>query len=112
MTQVPIERLKELALIVPRYPEDDYELDDIASAIRELISLRERSEWQPIETAPRDGSSTLLFGRWASDEQGLMSGPVIGQFNYVRDAWEFANAGGWWRIRPTHWMPLPEPPQS
>ena len=56
------------------------------------------SEWQPIETAPKDGKLILL---WVpGKEYGLMK-------------WE-----GIWDDRlhgcrgPTHWMPLPEPPDE
>ncbi len=66
------------------------------------------SEWQPIETAPKDGSVILLWGRYWSDSQGWFPAPLQGQWN--RDRWEAV-----WRysfgVRPTHWMPLPEPPK-
>ena len=54
----------------------------------------------------------LLFGRWWSDEQGRMKEPLIGQWNTARDRWEFANAEGWWGIRPECWMPLPDTPSN
>ena len=70
------------------------------------------SQWQPIETAPKD-CNIILFGRWWSDEQGWMKEPVIGRWNQKTDGrWEFANAGGWWGIRPTVWMPLPQHPDT
>ena len=69
-------------------------------------------KWQPIETAPKDGRNMLLFGRWWSDEQGRMKEPLIGQWNTARDRWEFANAEGWWGIRPGWWMPLPATPSN
>ena len=69
-------------------------------------------KWQPIETAPKDGRNMLLFGRWWSDEQGRMKEPLIGQWNTARDRWEFANAEGWWGIRPECWMPLPDTPSN
>ena len=69
------------------------------------------SQWQPIETAPKD-CNIILFGRWWSDEQGWMKEPVIGRWNQKTDGrWEFANAGGWWGIRPTVWTPLPQHPE-
>lgn len=60
-------------------------------------------DWQPIETAPRDGSDVLIGGYypngvwfvsmgWFSEDRGYWSGHKIDP--------------------PTHWMPLPQPPQS
>lgn len=60
------------------------------------------AEWQPIETAPRDGRIVLGWftnPRWPS-------GPGMLQ-------WTDFNGGGWTHYAngtPTHWMPLPEPP--
>ena len=61
--------------------------------------------WQLIETAPRDGTSVLLF-------MPRQSGDFI-----ATGEWSSAH-GGWvetWGHRswgqPTHWMPEPEPPQ-
>ena len=66
---------------------------------------RERSEWQPIETAPKDGTRLLGFGNWSHPEN---EAPV--SFAAVM-AW---SAGRWtvsaMAFRATHWMPLPAPP--
>ena len=74
------------------------------------------SQWQPIETAPKDG--TRIIGRRSYAERytgrlryerhktfwGKTSHVPIYGWNYGRDVedqelWE-----------PTHWMPLPDPP--
>jgi len=73
-------------------------------------------EWQPIETAPKDGSVVLLyrglnvvagwFVRGADyewyfvDDTRLDEHENIDPNAYVRD------------FPPTHWMPLPPPPES
>lgn len=73
--------------------------------------------WQPIETAPKNGEIVLLYrptaertwgkvtlGMWESDSYSKNPRPYwqiwlkIGCVSESR-AWE-----------PTHWMPLPEPP--
>jgi len=71
------------------------------------------NDWQPIETAPRDGSSVIVFGP-------AMNKPTLGHWDaerYSRNPkphWEWAPYFGvrWNRDnQPTHWMPLPEPPR-
>jgi hypothetical protein len=63
------------------------------------------SEWQPIETAPKENRDVLVC------EDGIGK-PVRVAF------WDKARGGVWsmWpgreRIYPTHWMPLPAPPVS
>ncbi len=66
-------------------------------------------EWQPIETAPRDGTVLLLYSSNHSDvwQQRLAywaTGPREGW--YGRGGPAYATDGAF-----SHWMPLPEPPK-
>jgi hypothetical protein len=74
--------------------------DDDAAMIRQLLA---ESEWQPIETAPRDETAFLALEQtrhfdcwWHTDDQGM----------------------GWWmddadtEPTPTHWRPLHAPPKQ
>lgn len=79
------------------------------------------AEWQPIETASKDGEAVLLYkpdermvgeymlaGYWGSwpgqaDSWIACDGKPLGYFSKVIE-----KAQGY----PTHWMPLPEPPNS
>jgi hypothetical protein len=77
------------------------------------------NDWQPIETAPTDGRWLMLFVPDEIPEQ------VVGYWGWTdlpkdhEDFWE-----GWLYAdeilsnhvpegpAPTHWMPLPEPPEA
>ena len=69
--------------------------------------------WQPIETAPKDGTQILVwdgnnfnvswYGYPSVSERykAFIYGEAVGDYNCFSEVYE-----------PTHWMPLPEPPQS
>ena len=75
------------------------------------------SQWQPIETAPKD-AVVLLFGLLVphADDRHLHSAldqpkRFTGYWDEIDDAW--CPVGSTWTgpwIEPTHWMPLPGPP--
>lgn len=59
-------------------------------------------EWLPIESAPRDGTTVLLWApHWKTPETG---------WTYGRDDWQDCRKDTPTRP-PTHWQPLPPPPQ-
>src|SRR6476620_3982133 len=62
----------------------------------------EMNEWQPIETAPKDGIEILLFARGQHNDDYW----GVGQWSEQSKDWFWSFA-----IRPTHWMALPEPPR-
>lgn len=77
-------------------------------------------QWQPIETAPKDGTWVLLCNG-ATDEDRedddfgkiLRSRPVTAFWD--KGDWVFSHWDGAWRSCyscPTHWMPLPQPPKG
>jgi hypothetical protein len=66
------------------------------------------SEWQPIETAPKDGKRILLVIN-------------IDKIFVVIGGWDSSWTGQCWvydtkriptDVMPTHWMPLPKPPEE
>ena len=86
------------------------------------------AKWQPIETAPKDGTAVLLFGgqpdRHSDYTCGYCDDALDLPSKCVVAWWEaYDGALGYWRCGsydngvygewedPTHWMPLPEPPQ-
>ena len=68
------------------------------------------SDWQPIETAPKDGKLFLgYFGE--SDDFGIVSrhdpGGLARNPKHHYECWVVSGSP----VKPTHWMPLPEPPK-
>lgn len=77
-------------------------------------------EWQPIETAPKDGRWVLLCGFDPDDDPvyGSTNPPAVVAFwreDDWGDEWAYCFWDSDWRSfvdGPTHWMPLPEPPET
>jgi len=62
------------------------------------------SNWQPISTAPKDGTAVLTF-----QESPLTGGKMkvaLWRDDTVPKGWSASEDA------PTHWMPLPVPPNS
>jgi len=76
------------------------------------------NEWKPIETGPKDGTYVLLFyptyklhvriGNYEKREEF-----VNGKLKYSKEHWkcDVMSMPGC-DPQPTHWMPLPEPPEK
>ena len=69
-------------------------------------------DWQPIETAPRDGTLILVCTRGYQRIRSMMT-----TFWSEASAKRFGAKFGWYHegdgaITPTHWMPLPAPPKD
>jgi hypothetical protein len=71
-------------------------------------------EWQPIETAPKD-CPILIYGTWDSELSCELpkEDPDIFMAEYCEGAWSIIGGAYYstFVYRPTHWMPLPEPPK-
>lgn len=93
----------------------DRDIDTLHRAAAELDRLHALTAWQPIETAPKDGTNIRAYGTrhgsWGYSEDELVS---------IDAAWH--GTGRRWidvrdqafiqrRFTPTHWMPLPTPPE-
>jgi hypothetical protein len=62
------------------------------------------TEWQPIETAPKDGTKIIVYRPNAEYQ------PIVGVDYWSKElgnVWANSNE----HRQPTHWMPLPEPPK-
>ena len=106
--------------------------DRIEALEAEVARLRAAMEWQPIETAPRDGKSILLFtkchgvceawyspGSWSDEIPGVTlaeyDGPVwvCCDDAFTIEIEEGCLPGGMdHHGTATHWMPLPAAPKG
>jgi len=74
--------------------------------------------WQPIETAPKDGTSILVFGKFGADIARWNKDPSVWDRD-VDACWTVFEPDDYFyaihlldEFEPTHWMPLPEPPNE
>lgn len=77
--------------------------------------------WQPIETAPRDGSNVIV---WDNESRlpAVASWHWFGDMELMQGCWEADKAiyyADYSKVydnldtrHVTHWMPLPEPPEE
>lgn len=70
------------------------------------------SEWQPIDTAPKDGTA-ILVGRFTGNPQASHEG--VCAVDWWRSITDRSGFVGFGQFNPsyfpaTHWMPLPPPP--
>ena len=84
------------------------EIDNLLSGLAASPGAREAQPWQPIETAPTDGTNVLLWWPfWCKNR------PTIGWFGYKGiQQWIAPEALDGDGDGPTHWMPLPSPPNT
>ena len=120
------------------YDDWDFKSDDIGYrdshtstawyAWQARASQDRSAEWQPIETAPKDGTVIILargcrvtVGHWEPErwpigaEYHSSTGEYLGTFETGEciDAWWYSEDGGFDDENlPTHWMPLPPPPEG
>lgn len=69
------------------------------------------SEWQPIEKAPRDGTRILCWDGRSVEMTWWSRASHIRFYGWVDleiSSLDEVEIGA----RPTHWMPLPEPPKG
>lgn len=82
-------------------------------------------QWQPIETAPKDGTDVLLFapgrltcGHWTTEAErrsftGFCGGECrCPEYEYIEPYWLSWDGGFTTEHPPTHWQPMPTAPGS
>lgn len=93
------------------------ELREVAEAsarpVQHLVFALEASArpapqgWQVIENCPKDGHPVMLFSLHWRDGGKPVSVPAIGSWSQHSNCFVSLDGEIW---RPTHWMPLPDPP--
>ena len=71
------------------------------------------TDWQPISTAPKDGTQILAYGPYVWEDYWKSGFDRTGWavIYWENDGWRLANANPYADyMDPTHWIPLPEPP--
>lgn len=79
------------------------------------LGKKETFAWQPMETAPKDGSEVLIWDRGAIrvarfEPLGWSQATAIA-FRWFIPLGKGECSGGTFAVDPTRWMPLPDPPK-
>jgi hypothetical protein len=88
------------------HPAGEYFVDAVLTAKHYILALRlerERREWQPIETAPKDTLVIMAL---------IRRGKLWRVCDGIRSALAWYDQNGDRVFEPTHWMPLPPPPEA
>lgn len=91
-----------------RFPIYD---DPHVKTILEALQIAKAMEWQPIETAPKDGTQVDVY------ISELQERYTEAHFCVSEQCWVWDLPCGTKRVMftktpPTHWMPLPQPPKE
>ncbi len=81
---------------------EDYKAE-YRDSMRAALAVVPMTEWQPIETAPKDGTRVLLWRRAIRDQPT----PIMADGFWCETCWVWPYI----LSEPTHWQPLPAPPE-
>ena len=88
--------------------------DEIESLRTRIEELEAAQDWQPIETAPKDGTMVFVWHpidvrqRHASFESSIRKAKFLPEL----DEWQVESVGGYPPPVVTHWRPLFDPPKG
>jgi Lar family restriction alleviation protein len=92
----------------------DKEIGSDEAIEQAAAAWNQRSTWQPIETAPRDGTDFIAYNKFtgpyitAAKSISPIAAPPDGTIRFPMHYWH--GQKGTWFPEPTHWQPLPSPP--
>jgi hypothetical protein len=85
----------------------------IAKPAANFVALRTTEmieEWQPIKTAPKDGTTVLAYFPTREGYFARQDVVPIHWTEWGNGVWENSSSGHKVSDHPTHWMPLPSRP--
>jgi hypothetical protein len=109
-----VEKLKKE--ITGRQAHDRMQVREIKHLTAEVEKLKAALQWQPIETAPKDGTEILVSGgtySWDTDYGRESPHTWVSMASWREQRWQGERSGGhdeYFFYKPTHWMHLPPPP--
>jgi len=111
MGEIPDDIMKAAKACYENLPlsYDGWDVDAVITEIaKAILAERERSKWQTIDTAPKDGTKVLLFTRWEGDWvcEEAFEEAQIGFWQESELEWDTDLIG-----TATHWQPIPKPPE-
>lgn len=91
-------------------PDDNGEWVRHSEVNERIKLLRAATTWQPIATAPKDGTEILLCVESRSrNAGGMLVGHYMPGGHSISEGWYFWSGSMFDKSsKPTHWMPLPE----
>ena len=90
-----------------REPDPNCTLREAADIIEALLAER---EWRSMDSAPRDWTDVLVF---SPKHEGFNCGGVFSAFyDDENNQWLTHGPSMNMEISPTHWLPLPQPPEG
>jgi hypothetical protein len=109
--EIAVRITNQVAIGCWRYQSEGWLIDAIDQALRQHEIEVRAEAWQPIETAPKDGTRVWLFGTALTfDDYERPNAMVIGM--WLSDKWRVVASGQprEMEIKANYWQPLPDPP--
>lgn len=86
-------------------------INELSDKISDAIARQHiaKGEWQPIDSAPKDGTQFIAYMAY---DEGAEIDVIFWSQSRKDFPWHFVAGGAAAENIPTHWMPLPKPPEK
>lgn len=78
----------------------------------ELKAKLDKLKWQPIETAPKDGTRIIVKAKYFTDDKPVYIAQNWRDTFNGTDDWKGESSVGQIDLQPVEWMPLPDAPEQ